>query len=182
MKARHKRQYAPTWSPDRCQGISKNGEQCVYLVVPGTKYCSHHLREKESDRVRMYLVTKWKSQIDRFANHDQLYSLAEEIGVTRLMIETQLQRATDEDELLMRQPQIAQLLQSLEKLLNTSLKAEEKMKTLLSLEAVRAFANAVVTSVTNATDTLDLEDKAKEDFLESVADQIEEAMEKLRAS
>lgn len=129
----------------------------------------------------MYLSTKWKSQIDRFAGHDALYSLAEEIGITRMMIETQLNKATDDDELLLRQPQIAHLLGTLEKLMNSSLRAEEKMKSLLSLEAVRAFANAVVTSVTTSVEDLDLTPTEREELLEKIASQVEEAMEKLRA-
>jgi hypothetical protein len=107
--------------PNRCQGLSHNrGSQCPFKAVEGSKYCPRHagnsqIKAKEKENVRIYLLEKWKAGLARQADHPQLKSLREELGILRMTLEMQMNRCEDEAELMMRAGAITEMVREITK-------------------------------------------------------------------
>lgn len=175
----HTRAYCPAGDPARCQGINKKGEQCVYRALDGQKYCSSHMpRSLTALEKRQYNVDKWKASISEKVNTGAIYNLREDIGIVRVIMETTLNRCNDEDELLMRAPAILDITSRLERLVNSSVKLEERLRNLLDVQQVAMFAEAVINAVNKALEELDITEAERTEALDSIATALENALPK----
>lgn len=178
----HKRAYAKTLSTTRCQGISKNGEQCVYEQVPGHKYCNAHMRGVNSITAlekRQYNVDKWKAKIKEKTDTNSIYNLREDIGIIRVVMETTLNKCQTDDDLLMRAPAILDTVTRLERLITSSVKLEERLRSLLDIHQVAMFAEATINAVNDALNGLDMSDEDKTSALDYIANRLEAALPKV---
>jgi hypothetical protein len=169
----YKFQYVKPDDPTRCQGISKNGEQCYYKSVDGYEYCPRHLHNRKKKEMRRYLSEKWRATLDRHIDAEGVYNIREELGVLRLMLETVLNRAQDEQELELRAPQISDLVLKIERVVGTSVKLEEKLRNLLDAETVHQYAINVTNSVMEVLQDVEMSDKERDAFLNKLADKVE---------
>jgi hypothetical protein len=123
----------PEDDPNRCQAVHA-AFQCPYRAVgnhntetgewEGSKYCPRHggnkkLESQRKETMRMYLAAKWKDRIGQQADHPRIKSLAEEIGIVRMMLDTKLNQITDEKMLVMQATGIVTLVNSLKDLVKT---------------------------------------------------------------
>lgn len=155
-----------------------NGEQCRYESVEDSQYCATHDKNAKRRRERVYNVTKWKARIGQHANHNQVYNLREDLGVLRILLETQLEACNNELELMTRAPAISDLVMRIERLVPKAAKLEEHFRSLLDVNAVNNFADAVIDAVISEIDNFDLEPAQRDAILDRLADKIEDAMPK----
>lgn len=125
--------------PNRCQAITKSG-QCPYKADEGIKFCPMHkgngaAAEKEKN-VRNYRLTKFRAQIEEKADSDAIKSLREEIGITRQVLETFINRCEDETDLMIHSNKIGDLVLKIEKLVSSCHRLERSTGQLLDKTAI----------------------------------------------
>src|SRR4029077_12914332 len=100
--------------PERCQGVSSTKGQCQFKRATGSQYCKMHggaavLKSAEQERIRNYRLSKWQLRMNEFADSDQVKSLREEVGISRMVLEEIVNRCKDSTELLMCSAKIADM-------------------------------------------------------------------------
>lgn len=107
--------------PNRCQGrMRKNTEQCYFKKIPGTQYCPRHaanatLQGLQKEARQLYHLTRWKDKMNAKADHPELKSLREELGILRMVLEERINQCQDENELLMRAGAITEMVREITK-------------------------------------------------------------------
>jgi len=173
----HKRHYVKRDDPTRCQGIQMNGEQCVYGAMPESLYCTRHTTGLKQREQRMYQLTKWKNRVAGLAGHEHIYTLTEEIGVTRMVLEETLNKCKNEVDLMQHAPAIGRLVDQVSRLVASSVALEDKLNRLLSATKVAAFMERTIAAVKNVVDSLDLPTEKRDAVLEQMAAELEAAFE-----
>lgn len=113
-------------APDRCQGVYTHG-QCPYRALPKSQYCTMHAGRNsalQNEEKRIYRLTKWQNRVGQIADHEQVKSLREEIGILRILMEEILNMCNDSSTLLMYSNRLSDLALRIEKLVNTCHKLE----------------------------------------------------------
>lgn len=174
----YKFQYVKPDAPDRCQGVSKNGEQCYYRQMHGSKYCRKHTVGAKKKELRMYRLTVWKDRVSELTRHESIYSLTSEIGILRVVLEEMLNKCHDAETLLRYAPAIENNIMKLEKLVNGSVRLENKLNSLLSATAVAAFMQDVIDVCTNIVSAHFPEEK-RDQILDTFSDKLESAFKKI---
>jgi hypothetical protein len=134
--------------PNRCQATHKQG-QCAYKAMEHSKYCAMHGGNKAQEArkiqiIRQYNLAQWQSRVNDFADSDQVKTLRDEIGITRLLLENMLQRCRDQDDLLLYSSKIAELVGKIEKLVVSCNRLESSMGMLLDKAAALNLAGQIV--------------------------------------
>lgn len=133
--------------PRRCQAVSGT-RQCHFQSEEGFDYCSHHSSGQrvklKNDEKKQYLLTRWRAEIDRFANHSQVKSLREEIGILRLLMQSTLERCKDQDDLMIYSSKIMELTQRIERVVETCHKMEEKTQFLVDKNQIVHLAEQIL--------------------------------------
>lgn len=131
----------------RCQATNKD-KQCARLCDDGFDYCSFHnsgqIIKLKKDETRNYLLTRWRAEVDHYANHSQVKSLREEIGILRLLMQTTLNKCLDENDLLIHTPRIMELTQRLERTIDTCNRLEEKTQFLVDKTQIIMLAEQIL--------------------------------------
>lgn len=134
-----------TCEEDRCQSSDENGNLCSLKRTPTSPYCAKHggvVREK--DLMQNYNLTKYKAEMNGKLRSDSILSLREEIGVARITLETVINQCKGPVDLLMYQPKIVQLVQTIQKTVESCQRIEEKTSHLLSKTAILQFADELL--------------------------------------
>lgn len=154
---------------ERCESTTTHG-QCPFKKGEHSNYCPMHgankgvIAEKEELK-RNYLLRRWKSRVDAFADNDQLKSLREEVGILRMLMEEILNKCEDSTDLLMMSSRISDLAMKIERLVISCDKLENRMGMLLSKNAVIQLAVEYVSIITNhVQDTAVIERISQEMF------------------
>lgn len=134
-------------SPDRCQSNSAKG-QCVMRRQTGSQFCEAHSGNKTQSAKaalsRQYDVARWRASIDKFAGHESVKSLREEVGIIRLLLETTLNLCHDEIDLVLYSPRISDLVLQTRGLVKDCHKLESSMGMLLDRAAAMQLSNETV--------------------------------------
>ena len=135
-------------SPDRCQATTKVG-QCTDMRHNGSTYClvhggHHHDRAVTKKSIRNYQLAKWRNTLDRHTDSSDIKSLREEIGILRMMLESQLEKCNDDTDLLLASHQISTLVLNIEKLVKSCHTLEGSMGHLLDKQNILNFATSIV--------------------------------------
>jgi hypothetical protein len=121
--------------PRRCQAPDRMG-QCWNVAEPGCDYCRKHAgTDKDSAKqIRQYQLTnaRLRQRLSQKTDHDQITSLREEIGLTKILIEELMNSCKTDTELLAHTGTFNQLAMTLEKLIKTSHQMEQSLGLLLS--------------------------------------------------
>jgi len=127
----------------QCAYIDKNGHRCKKTAVEDSRHCEDHISPKNS--LRSYLLHHVPLR-ESSARHaaSEIASLRDEIAITRALIEERLNLITNNSELLVACGQVNSLMLTLERLIQTSVKTEEKLGELLSKTAVVEIATKIV--------------------------------------
>lgn len=146
----------PADDPNRCQALAGN-KQCRNEAVEGCTVCESH-----GGRVRLRSLTKRQYDIDdshiakqyqRFADHEAIYSLRDEIALVRTLISNSLKNIADDPLTI---PAILSMTTTLEKLVKTSATTEYRLGQLLSKDAVTRILQQVIVVINN--ELIDLPD------------------------
>lgn len=134
--------------PNRCQGVAAIG-QCPNLAVEGGTACLVHggnntIRAAKKDEKHRYNVAQWREKISRHAEDDDIKNLNAEIGVLRMLLETQLGACKTDIDLITNSPMISDMLMKVDKLVTSCHRLDDKMGNLLDKSAVISFAASVV--------------------------------------
>lgn len=148
-----------TQDPDQqCQGLA-NGNPCYYKKVKGSEYCAMHggqgaVRAQRKQAMYDFHKSKYLQDIAdakmaTFSKGKNKFDLSEELGILRIILQETLSRCTDEMELLRHNQKISTTIGQIERLINSSLKLDQKLGALVSKDEMITIAQAVVQSVEN---------------------------------
>lgn len=161
----------------QCQAITAQG-QCKFAAPFQGANCILHngIRHvKAANKASIYerLSTQYKERIRQMTDHSGHYSLNEEVGILRMMLETLLTDIQDDSSKTLRSiGQVAELITRIEKLVSAAMKAEKYIGGLLSRhqaqqmlqEAVDVIANEITDVVVLARIADKLTDLANKDY------------------
>ena len=134
--------------PQRCKGRAPDG-QCRNLSVTGSDFCvAHSGRDMTTAREkRGFLLAKAEDQA-RLAglSHDlePIKELRDAISLTHMLIEKRWNLIKDDADLIMGCAPLNQLIQTMEKLVNSTHKIETNLGELLARQAVLSLAKEMV--------------------------------------
>jgi hypothetical protein len=137
--------------PNRCQGITSNG-QCSQNAQPGGNFCyAHnggHDRVAEQDQ-RMYQLLKAKdrSRLAALSEHNDVKSLRDEIAIARMLIEERFNLIQNDSDMLTACGALNSLLLTVERLVSSAHKLEQNLGSLLAKPTLLALGNELVSIV-----------------------------------
>ena len=160
--------------PKRCQGVSKHG-QCRFEKEDGSEYCMKHgghhaANNKEKKDLSNYRLTKYQGRLAEMKDSGKLFSLRDEIGILRIMLEEIINHVsnTDISNLIAYSPKIADIATRIEKLVLSCNKLDKELGDYLDRKAVIQMAIEIVSIISEfVTDT---------DKLEEIANRIAEVL------
>lgn len=134
--------------PSRCQANHAKG-QCSYQAIDGSKYCPMHggnkaVEARKAQIVRQYNLAQWQARTEHFSDHDNVKSLRDEIGITRMLLENMITRCQDANDLLLFSSKISDLVGKIEKLVVSCNRLEGSMGMLLDKAAALNLAGQMV--------------------------------------
>ncbi len=135
--------------PNRCQSVMGGKGQCNNAQVPGSLVCMIHGGGQQNNKniaeaKRNYRLTIYRDRVNAFADNEQVKSLREEIGITRLMLESLMERCPDLEDLLLRSDQISKIVTQITSLVMCCQKLEEKSGSLLDKTQLFVISEAFV--------------------------------------
>jgi len=138
-----------TCPEDQCQSIDERGNFCRLKKTPGMDYCPKHGGVlKQRQLMHNYRLTRYKANIEDKVGQDSILSLREEIGIARLTLEEIINQTNSAVDLIMYQPKIVQLVQTIQKTVESCQRVEEKTNNLLSKTTLLQFADELITIIT----------------------------------
>ena len=146
--------YARVSSPDdpeRCQSNTSKG-QCMLKAVSGSAFCHLHggysaEKKAEKEQQRIYHLTRWRADMERHADNPGIKSLREEIGILRMVLESRLNTINDVTELMIHSNTISETVKSIEKLVVSCHRIEDKMGELIDKKALQHIATRIITAI-----------------------------------
>lgn len=158
--------------PERCQTMTGGG-QCQFRRVSGAEQCEIHLggggKLKLRDKMTsMYNVARWRNRIDKFAGHDQVKGLREEIGIMRMLLETTLNLCQSDMDILLYSSKIGDLVTRIESLVRSCHKLESAMGMLLDRQAALQLSGETVEIISRHIHDEDTVKKIAEEMLEAL--------------
>lgn len=165
---------------DRCDFTLTNGQQCGNLAEPGVANCPLHganmqLASQEHKSMRMYRLAKFQKRVERFAGHDKLKTLNEEVALLRMLVEEKVKRCEDMTELLIVAGPVTDMVMKVQRLVESCDKLETKSGNLLSKQQIQSIATqlmqAVAAKINEFAEVKKLEDDDVSSLLESIADE-----------
>lgn len=161
-------------SPDRCQYIMPNTGQCRIKAVEDSQYCPAHggnkaYQAKEKKDLRNYRLNKFKQRVGELSANDAIFSLKEEIGILRLLIEEKLNQCNDNAELMLISGPLSDLVMKADKLVTSCNRLDRHLGNSLDKGRVLQFAQTIVQIIGNHI--------SDDEILEKISSQILEALE-----
>lgn len=164
--------------PNRCQAICGMGQmQCRKIRHGSSKFCLSHGGNKATENdnkvaVRNYHLGKHLQRVHEFADSDALKSLREEIGILRMMCETQLQQCQNEVDLLLYSEKLSKYIQDIEKLVTSCHKLEERTGAMIDRNKMmlicEAICNIIAQHVTDSDVLVIIGDKVAKAITDNV--------------
>lgn len=122
--------------PNRCQQVIPSVGQCRCIAIEGQKFCESHggfacRRTEEQRNLKNYRLAKWNARADELVESSQIKTLREEIAILRILIEENIKFCPDELTLIMKSPQISDMLMKVEKLVSSCTRIENQLSGVL---------------------------------------------------
>jgi len=163
--------------PHRCSYHGPKG-QCNMLAIPDYANCPMHQHLSHSDGIRADLYNfkydQLKKSLTHFTAHKDSRTLAQELALTRVMLEDAVNKFTENGQydLLMNEATISRLLSNVRDTLTANTKLEERYGDLLSTDQVTTLMQRIFEVV--ASHVTDVE------TLNAIAYSLEALMEDLK--
>lgn len=124
---------------------------CLLKKVDGADYCQVHGAHTQINSAKKKNLYEFdRSQYIAFNKKDQAnykYDVSEELGVTRAILQKYLDKVTDDLSLALYNNQINQQIDRIQKLVESCLKADQKLGSLMSEEDTMAIAQGLLDTV-----------------------------------
>ena len=161
--------------PQRCKKVTPTG-QCEHRSLDGSDFCQIHggaLAARASER-RQYLLNevRHRERLQQFSEHGAVFSLKEEIGLVRLLIETRLNTLNDDEALVAAIPQLDKLMLTTSKLVADAAKLELQLGHVLTKDVVYTLAKMFVDIVAEEVSVFD----GHEEVVDRITSRIAEAV------
>lgn len=168
----------PPDDPNRCQAVHSD-RQCPFRAVgtydpeskkwDGPSTCWRHganmvLAAEDTKSKRMYALAKWQVQVDHMVEHPRIKSLAEEVGIIRMALQSKLNSFKDEKELLMGVSGIVALTNAVQQLVKTWQHVEERSGQVLDRVKMTSFIGHLIEILTRYIDDPDILQMIGEDI------------------
>jgi hypothetical protein len=166
--------------PERCQAVAAGGDQCTFFHWPRSregapspsKMCKMHggavvAKSMAKKAVSQYNLAKYKANVEKFASHDGIFNLRDEIGILRMTLETGLNRINNDDELVMASARITLLVKQIKETVEASKKLESQLGELMDRAAISRLCDSLISIIG---------DVVPEDRMPDVADRVAAAI------
>jgi hypothetical protein len=119
----------------------------------------------EEAGMRNYRLTKYQARLLELADSPHAKSLREEIGILRMTLEAVVEQCKEQLDLVIYSTKIAALVASIERVVGTCQKIEEKTGQLLDKTAALNFASQLTSIVMKYVPSNDILDKISAEML-----------------
>lgn len=153
----------------RCSHMISGKHQCRLLAVKVGSNCVIHGGRSILEAIRkedsIYkLKEQYRSRVDELTDHKKHFSLNEEIGVLRLLLETMFSKIDDDSSLLRSSGAMSELITKIEKLVNSAMRAEKYVGGLMSRNQAIQMIQDVVDVLAAEIDDPDLLGRVADKF------------------
>lgn len=143
--------------PDRCGGVSEKLGQCMFYRTEHSDKCIKHggaMAEKSHQKQELehYRLKKYKARIHDFATNPKVLSLRDEIGITRMLLETKLNKWDDDDSLISHSGVILANITAIHKLIIDCKKLESQMGMLMDRNAIQKLCDGILNIMSSYLD------------------------------
>lgn len=145
--------------PDRCQAIAAGGDQCPFYRwgSQDSKYCKMHggataAKKAAKKAMSMYNLALYQEEVERFGNHDSIFSLRDEIGILRMTLQGLMSDFKGPSDLMMNTGRIAQLVGQIHKIVVDAKKLESQLGELMDRAAIHRLCDSIIAIVTDHVD------------------------------
>ena len=137
--------------PECCTAINRDtNRRCTYKCEEGSAFCPKHNRGQKAKNLRNYRLSQLTCQrVGEFATNPEIKSLREEIGITRMVLEKILNMCEDEQDIVLNSAQIANMVDKVDKLVNSCNKLEIQNDQLLDRGKIIALADGILRILTD---------------------------------
>lgn len=154
--------------PERCKAVTSSGQgQCQNKIMPGSNYCQYHANQNRS---KNYNLKFFQVEIAEKAASQDIKGLRDEIGILRLLLESQINRCKDTSDLLMATGPISDLTLKIKDIVQVCHKLEGSMGKLVDRSQIIQFGAQVVQIISKYI--------SDEQILEGISSDIIAAMNK----
>lgn len=155
----------------RCQSVNAYG-QCMNQVIEGQSWCPIHISSHQKDlakrEVRIYNLTNYRAEVQRFAEQTGLTNLREEVGMLRTLLQTIWNKCNSEVEFVLHSNVLSELIVKIQKIVKDCHSLEKSSGELLSKTATLKIAGDIIDIInTHVTDPTILE-RISKDIIEKV--------------
>lgn len=145
--------------PHRCKASAPDG-QCQNRAAHGSEYCETHggIDHLPAEQKRGFLLAKAQDQTRLASLSDDLEpvkELRDSIAITHMLIEKRWNLIKDDGDLLAGCGPLNQLIQTMERLVNSCHRIEQNLGELLARHAVLALAKEMVEIVIDELEGID---------------------------
>ena len=157
----------------RCEWITPNG-QCKCEATQG-KFCDQHGHISAKEGLRHYLITNRLvgDSADRHCAANEIKDLRDEISLTRALIETRLNLAQEDAEVIASMGILHQYLTTVEKLVSACHRMDTNLGNLLNKASVLSLAQELVNIISEELGDLpnrdEIVDRITSKIVESIA-------------
>jgi hypothetical protein len=176
MEVEYKFERVDDGHPDQCHAITGGKFRCRNRRVENSDYCmahggnTQHNKNKQNE-MRNYNLTKWKIKMAEKASSPKLKSLNEEIGILRVVLETQLNRIQNDNDLILESGNISDMIGKIKDTVTACHKIDKDLDNLMD----KSELSMIISEIVKAIDT-HVEDK---EALELVANDLDTIMMRL---
>lgn len=160
--------------PNRCQSVTAFG-QCPNKSVEGDMklcpihICAHHSTLAKRDN-RIYNLTKVRARVHELADHGQITSLKEEVGIVRLLLENVLNKCNNENDLLIHTSIISELALKIQKLVKDLHSLDKSTGNLLDKSTILKIAGGMIGIIEKYVTDKVILSKISDDLIKLVED------------
>jgi hypothetical protein len=138
--------------PRRCKAPTPMG-QCENVAVDGSEYCEAHARPRTgpSPTKRIYMLNKLeaRTRLAELADHEDVKSLREEIGLLRMVVEEQWNKINNDTDFQLRWPSVQSAIRDVHKLVKDCHVIEQNLGVLLSRQSILRLGQQICQIIVN---------------------------------
>jgi hypothetical protein len=136
--------------PEVCQAVVANGTPCEYRQVEGAKYCFLHggaatAASTKRAELRNYILTGvYAKRAQDISNTSHAKNLSDELALCRVSLETIFNNINGPNEMLLHVDKIDKIVRTIEGLVNTTQKLQERGKELIDRETLFKMTDKIL--------------------------------------
>lgn len=158
------------FDPERCEGLAGNN-QCRFRRVPGSRYCPVHDKQSSKRRekeLHMYMLGQWQARTQELANHDDLRTVNQELGLLRMLLERIVNMCSSDNDIEIRSSKIESLVTRIEHMVVTCNNLEMKTGKVLDKSALLRIAGSIIDIITKHIPDQELCGKIGDEIVERI--------------